>query len=113
MARASEPLIVQGISSVLSRPITSSDDFFTACAGFDSVVARLPLDILRLYRPGIEILAANTAQSPARVSLPSLTSRAKGALKFIDFPDLAWAPQHKFDVFSQRTLAERAIPRIR
>ncbi|KAL7806274.1 hypothetical protein V8C44DRAFT_339475 [Trichoderma aethiopicum] len=107
MARASEPPIVQGISSVLSRPITSSDDFFTACAAFDSVIACLPLDTLRLYRPSIEILAANTAPSPPRVSLPSLTSRAKGALKFIDTPDLAWAPQHKFDVFSQRTLAER------
>ncbi|TFB02164.1 hypothetical protein CCMA1212_006104 [Trichoderma ghanense] len=107
IARADDPVIVQGISSVLSKPIASSDDFFTACAGLDSILCHLPLDTLRLYRSSLEILAANTAQSPPGVSLPSLTSRAKDALEFINSPDLAWPPRHKFDVMAERTLAER------
>ncbi|UKZ82234.1 hypothetical protein TrVFT333_010019 [Trichoderma virens FT-333] len=105
--RAGEPLVIQGICSVLSKPVKSRDDFFTACAGLDCIVSYLPLATLRLYRPGIEILAASTEESPPRVSLPSLTSRAKDAVKFIDFPELAWAPKHKFDFMGERSLSER------
>ncbi|KAL7948234.1 hypothetical protein V8C42DRAFT_362851 [Trichoderma barbatum] len=105
--RASEPLVIQGISSVLSKPVKSTEDFYTACAGFDSIVSDLPLETLRLYRSGIENLAASTEESPAGVSLPSLTSRAKDAVKFINSPELTWAPQHKFDFMGERSLTER------
>lgn len=105
--RASEPLVIRGISSVLSRPVKSRDDFFTVCAGLDGIVSYLPLAALRLYRPGLEILATSTAESPPGVSLPSLTNRAKDAVKFIDFPHLTWAPQHKTDFMGERSLEER------
>ncbi|KAL7930074.1 hypothetical protein V8C35DRAFT_169370 [Trichoderma chlorosporum] len=105
--RAGEPAVVHGICSVLANPIESRDDYFTACAGFDSIVSHLPLATLRLYRPGIETLAASTADGPPDVSLPSLRSRAEGAVKFIDFPELAWAPQHKHDFMGERSVSER------
>ncbi|KAL6821159.1 hypothetical protein J3E69DRAFT_340997 [Trichoderma sp. SZMC 28015] len=107
IARAQKPLVIQGISSVLSKPVKSSNDFYTACAALDSVLSDLPLATLRLYRSGIEALAANTAYSPPGVSLPSLTSRAKDAIKFIDFPELTWAPEHKMDYMAERSLSER------
>ncbi|KAJ4857406.1 hypothetical protein T069G_08303 [Trichoderma breve] len=107
IARAQDPLVIQGISSVLSKPVNSSGDFYTACAGLDSILSDLPLATLRLYRSGIEALAANTAYSPSGVSLPSLTNRAKDAIKFIDFPELTWAPEHKMDYMAERSLSER------
>ncbi|KAK0756716.1 hypothetical protein N5P37_010872 [Trichoderma harzianum] len=107
IARAQDPLVIQGISSVLSKPVKSSDDFYTACAGLDSILSDLPLATLRLYKSGIEALAANTAYSPSGVSLPSLTSRARDAIKFIDFPELTWAPEHKMDYMAERSLSER------
>ncbi|KAH0523566.1 hypothetical protein TsFJ059_008550 [Trichoderma semiorbis] len=107
IARAQDPLVIQGISSVLSKPVKSSDDFYTACAALDSILSDLPLATLRLYRSGIEALAANTSYSPPGVSPPSLTSRAKDAIKFIDFPELTWAPEHKMDYMAERSLSER------
>lgn len=107
IARAQEPLVIQGISSVLSKPVKARDDFYTACFALDSIVSDLPLATLRLYRSGIETLAASTEDSPPGVSLPSLTSRAKDAIKFIDFPELAWAPQHKTGYMGERGLLER------
>ncbi|KAM0256499.1 hypothetical protein ACHAQJ_004910 [Trichoderma viride] len=106
--RADEPLIVRGISSVLSKPIKTKDGFYTACAGLDGIVSQLPLATLRLYRPALETLASiDTADGPPEVSLPSLASRAKDAIKFIDYPDLSWAPQHKGDYMGERSLSER------
>ncbi|RFU74473.1 hypothetical protein TARUN_7798 [Trichoderma arundinaceum] len=106
--RAGEPTIIHGISSVLSRPITTRDGFFTACAGVDGILSYLPLATLRLYKSALEaLISANTGDSPPGVSVPSLTSRAKDAVKFVDHPDLAWAPQHKFDFMGERSLAER------
>ncbi|KKP03698.1 hypothetical protein THAR02_04214 [Trichoderma harzianum] len=107
IARAQDPLVIQGISSVLSKPVKSKDDFYTACAGLDSILSDLPLATLRLYRSGIEALAANTTYGPSGVSLPSLTNRAKDAIKFIDFPELTWAPEHKMDYMAERSLSER------
>ncbi|KAL7955459.1 hypothetical protein V8C34DRAFT_291578 [Trichoderma compactum] len=107
IARAQDPLVIQGIISVLSKPVKSKDDFYTACIGLDSIVGDLSLATLRLYRSGIETLATSTEDSPPGVSLPSLRSRAKDAIKFIDFPELAWAPQHKTDYMGERSLSER------
>ncbi|KAL7909961.1 hypothetical protein GGI35DRAFT_349696 [Trichoderma velutinum] len=107
IARAKDPLVIQGISSVLSKPVKSREDFYTACAGLDSILSDLPIATLRLYRSGLETLAASTADSPPGVSLPSLASRAKDAVKFIDSPELTWAPQHKTDYMAERSLSER------
>jgi hypothetical protein len=106
--RAGELPIVRGISSVLSKPIKTKDDFWTACAGLDGILSELPLATLRLYRPALETLAAaDSEDSPPGVSVHSLASRAKDAVKFIDYPELAWAPQHKFDYMGERSLSER------
>ncbi|PNP60549.1 hypothetical protein THARTR1_00573 [Trichoderma harzianum] len=107
IARAQDPLVVQGISSVLSKPVESRDDFYTRLVGLDSIVGKLPLATLRLYKSGLETLAASTEDSPPGVSLPSLRGRANDVIRFIDFPELAWAPQHKTDYMGERSLAER------
>ncbi|KAK4061592.1 uncharacterized protein Triagg1_10221 [Trichoderma aggressivum f. europaeum] len=106
IARAQDPLVIQGIISVLSEPVKSSNDFCTACAGL-RIVRDLPLATLRLYRSGLETLAASTEDSPPGVSLPSLRSGAEDAIQFIDSPELAWAPQYKTDYMAERSLAER------
>lgn len=106
--RAADPSVVCSISSTLSKPINTKFDFFVVCAALDDIVSRLPLATLVLYRPALETLAsADSAPSPEGVSVPSLAGRARDALKFIDNPDLAWAPQHKHDSMADRSLTER------
>ncbi|KAK1242509.1 hypothetical protein MKX08_005321 [Trichoderma sp. CBMAI-0020] len=98
--QAADPSVVHDISCTLSKPINSKFDFF--------VVSHLPLANLQLYRPALETPAsADSAPSPEGVSVPCLAGRARDALKFIDNPHLAWAPQHKFDCMGDRSLAER------
>lgn len=106
--QAADPSVVHNISSTLSKPINSKFDFFVVCAALDDIVSHLPLATLELYRPALETLAsADSAPSPEGVSVPCLAGRARDALKFIDNPHLAWAPQHKFDCMGDRSLAER------
>ncbi|KAL6887006.1 hypothetical protein GGI43DRAFT_271112 [Trichoderma evansii] len=108
MKRAADPSVVYSISSTLSKPINTKFDFFVVCGALDDIVCHLPLDTLRLYRPALETLAsADSAPSPEGVSVPSLADRARDAIKFINNPDLAWAPQHKNDYMADRSLSER------
>ncbi|KAL7892511.1 hypothetical protein HDV63DRAFT_398572 [Trichoderma sp. SZMC 28014] len=106
--QAADPSVVQDISATLSKPINTKFDFFVVCAALDDIVCHLPLATLELYRPALETLAsADSAASPEGVSVPCLAGRARDALKFIDSPHLAWAPQHKFDCMGDRSLTER------
>ncbi|KAL7921541.1 hypothetical protein ACQKWADRAFT_313882 [Trichoderma austrokoningii] len=106
--RAADPSVVATISATLSKPIKSKFDFFVVCAALDDIVSHLPLATLALYRPALQTLScADGAPSPEGVSVPCLAGRARDALRFIDDPGLAWAPQHKFDGLAIRSLAER------
>lgn len=106
--RAADPSVVRSISSTLSKPIKTKVDFVVVCAALDDTVSHLPLAALGLYRPALETLAsADSAPSPEGVSVPSLAARTRDAIKFIDSPDLAWAPQHKLDYMAFRSLSER------
>lgn len=106
--RAGEPVVVDGISCILSTPIQTRADFYAACAALDGVVSTLPLATLQLYRSGLETLAsADTWSPPPGVSPWALKDRAADAVKFIDSPDLAWPPRHKGDGMAMRSLAER------
>lgn len=106
--RAADPSVVSSVSSTLSKPIKTKSDFFVVCAALDDIVSHLPLATLGLYRPALETLAsADSAPSPEGVSVPSLAARARDAIRFIDNPDLVWAPQHKLDYMAFRSLSER------
>ncbi|UKZ71686.1 uncharacterized protein TrAtP1_012635 [Trichoderma atroviride] len=106
--QAADPSVVHDISSTLCKPINSKFDFRVACVALDDIVSHLPLATMELYRPALETLAsAGSAPSPEGVSVPCLADRARDALKFIDNPHLAWAPQHKNDRMADRSLAER------
>ncbi|KAJ2983414.1 hypothetical protein NQ176_g701 [Zarea fungicola] len=105
--RATEAPVVDAITLILSKPVTSAASFRTAWTAV-SILTELPLDVLPLYRKALVNLSEMDIESqPPGIGLSMLRSQGSDILRFLDNPDQAWTPQHKGDWMAERSLTER------
>lgn len=108
--RAGEASVVSAISSILTRPLTSEDELDVALTALREVVCELPEDAMLRYRQALMALSAvdpDGSCSGPRLAGSSLAAQARGAIRFMDQREDAWAPGYRDDHMAQRSLRER------
>lgn len=97
------------LCAAITRPIKSDDDFQQAWDSLD-YITNLPLNDLPPYESALTVLSKiDISKPPPGKGLYGLSSTAEDVIKFMNNPNLAWAPQHKFDYMAERSLTERVL----
>lgn len=105
--RINEPPVISTLASILKQLDNSETHLNSVEAAIDCV-AIIPADQQLPFRPAlVHISELESGGRRLHYRTSALALKAKDMIRFMDDPTAVWAPQHKFDVMSLRTLEER------